>query len=143
MHPRDAGCVVNSALVISAAMGIVKKHDRSMLSANGGPITLKKPWANWLFSHMGMVKRKLADAEFKHLKSQVCIEDSSPALIVNWDQTSINYVPQSNWTMAKSGSSRVEVASVKSLLCSPVPSMAIFCQYSWFAREKLTYAIRK
>ena len=124
---RDAGCVVNSALVVSAAMGIVKKHDSNLLSANGGPLSFKKSWANWLLSRMGMVKRKattgkpkLTASEFEALKSQmlidikctVSIDEIPPALIVNWDQTAIHYVPQSNWTMAKSGSSRVEVTGL-------------------------------
>ena len=102
----------------------MKKHDSNMLSANRGPITLKKTWANWLLSRMGMVKRKastskskLTSEEFEAVKSQmlidikctVCIEDILPALIMNWDQTAIDYVLQSSWTMAKSGSSRVVI----------------------------------
>ncbi len=30
-------------------------------------------------------------------------------LIFNWDQTGIHIIPQSNWTMEKKGSKRVEV----------------------------------
>ena len=40
------------------------------------------------------------------------MEDIPPELIVNWDQTSINYVLHLQCTMAKSGSTRVEVAGL-------------------------------
>jgi hypothetical protein len=40
------------------------------------------------------------------------MEDIPPELIVNWDQTSINYVPHSQWTMVKSGSTTVEVTGL-------------------------------
>ena len=37
--------------------------------------------------------------------------DEVPAeLVINWDQTGINYVPVSSWTMAEEGSKRVDVA---------------------------------
>ena len=38
------------------------------------------------------------------------MEDIPEGLIINWDQTGIHYVPVSNWTMAKEGSKRVEIA---------------------------------
>ena len=111
MRLRDAGCVVNSTIVIiSTATGMVKKHNSNLLATNGGPLTLKKSWANCLLSRMGMVRRstgksKLSPSEFDEVKSQMLIdikcnvvmEDIPPELIVNWDQTSINYVPQSQW----------------------------------------------
>ena len=30
-------------------------------------------------------------------------------LIINWDQTGINYVPASNWTTEQVGSNRIEI----------------------------------
>lgn len=53
MRLRDAGCVVNSTIVISTATGMVKKHDSNLLATNGGPLTLKKSWANCLLSCIG------------------------------------------------------------------------------------------
>lgn len=35
-----------------------------------------------------------------------------PQMIVNWDQTGINIVPASTWTMAEEGSSRVPIAGL-------------------------------
>ena len=43
--------------------------------------------------------------------SNVMEMDEVPAeLVVNWDQSSINYVPVSSWTMAEEGSKTVDVA---------------------------------
>ena len=41
------------------------------------------------------------------IKVVVNLEDIE--LILNWDQTAINYVPVSNWTMAKEGSKRLKL----------------------------------
>jgi len=40
------------------------------------------------------------------------MEEIPPDLILNWDQAAINYVPVSNWTMAKEGSKSVPVAGI-------------------------------
>ena len=55
---RDSGRVVNSAIVITAAKGIVLSHDRSLLFENGGHFELTKSWAKSLLKRMNMVKRK-------------------------------------------------------------------------------------
>ena len=55
---REAGGIITSSIVIAAARGLVTKHDSSLLDINGGPISLKKNWANSLLSRMGLVKRK-------------------------------------------------------------------------------------
>ena len=34
------------------------------------------------------------------------------SLIINWDQTAINYIPLSSWTMEKRGSNRVEIVAL-------------------------------
>ena len=39
----------------------------------------------------------------------VAMEDISSQLIINWDQTAISIVPGSSWTMAPSGSRRIEI----------------------------------
>ena len=43
------------------------------------------------------------------IKNVVSLDDMPPALIVNWDQTGINYVPVSSWTMESEGLKRVEL----------------------------------
>ena len=42
-------------------------------------------------------------------KEIVNLEDIPHELILNWDQTAINYVPVSNWTIAKQGSKDVKI----------------------------------
>ena len=49
------------------------------------------------------------------------MESIPDSLIINWDQTGINYVPVSEWSMAKEGAKHVEVTDSrtrdKPLLC--------------------------
>jgi hypothetical protein len=37
------------------------------------------------------------------------MEDVPDELVINWDDTGINYVSTSNWTMAEEGINRVEI----------------------------------
>ena len=55
---HEAGGVVNTAIVIAAATGIVKQHNSNLLAANGGHIVLTKHWAQYMLQRMGYVKRK-------------------------------------------------------------------------------------
>ena len=62
-------------------------------------------------------KAKVNVEEFEALKEEflLCIKNIAsldeilPALIINWDQTGINYVPVLSWTMEVEGSKRVEL----------------------------------
>ncbi len=103
--------------------GIVKTKDSDLLACNGGHISLTKDWAKSL---MGLVKRrastkaKVRPDDFEALKSQFLLDiktvvemDEIPLdLIINWDQTGINYVPVSSWTMATKGAKRIEIFGV-------------------------------
>ena len=53
---REAKAVINSANVISAAEGIVKSHDSSLLESNGGHIKCTKHWAKHFLNRVGYVK---------------------------------------------------------------------------------------
>ena len=63
-------------------------------------------------------KAKVTAANFDAHKAQFVIdrqcivelEEIPPHLIINWDHTGIHYVPVGNWTFAKEGSKRVEIA---------------------------------
>ena len=84
---------------------------------------LSKSWAKYFLGKINYVKRKattkskIAVTNFEMLKQQylqdikavVELEDIPNQLIINWDQTGINYVPVSQWTMERKGSKRVEV----------------------------------
>ena len=43
----------------------------------------------------------------------VIMEEIPSPLILNWDQTGINFVPVSEWTMEVRGTRRVEIAGLK------------------------------
>lgn len=43
----------------------------------------------------------------------VKMEEISPQLIFNWDQTGLHLVPSSSWTMARKGSKRVEMKGME------------------------------
>ncbi len=127
VYLREKGGVINSAIVISAAIGIVKSRDSNLLKSNGGHIELTKSWALSLLQRMGFVKRrnttksKVTIADFEEKKMQflfdikaiIEMEEIPPELVINWDHTGINYIPVSNWTMEKEGAKRVEIFGVQ------------------------------
>ena len=48
-----------------------------------------------------------------NIKAVVTFEEIPDDLIINWDQTSIKYIPVSAWTMAEHKSKRVEVSGIE------------------------------
>ena len=117
--------VVNTAIAIACAEGIVSSKDSNLLSCNGGHISLSKHWGKYLLSHMGYVKRrastkaKVTVQDFEEVKAQFLLDikvviemDEIPFdLVINWDQTGI-HVPVGSWTMENEGSKRVEIVAV-------------------------------
>ena len=120
---RREGVVINCDVAIAVGTGIVMNNGANLLIANGGHIDLTKHWAKYLLSRMGFVKRrantkaKVTVEHFDELKKLFLLEfnnvveiDEVPAeLIINWDQTGINYIPVSSWTMEEEGSKRLQV----------------------------------
>ena len=122
---RDAGGVINTAIVIGATSGIVKRLKPEFLECNGGYVVLpvKKDWAKYLLSKMKFVKRKTTTKKFAITVSNydkitdnflmdikaVVVMEEAPDMILNWDQTAIRYIPVSNWTMSTEGSKRIEL----------------------------------
>ena len=123
---RENGAVVNTAIAIACAEGIVRNKDSNLLAPNGGHIALTKHWGRHLLRRMGYVKRrastkaKVTIQNFEELKAQflldvkviVEMEEIPFNLVINWDQTGIHYVPVGSWTMEKEGSKRVEIVAV-------------------------------
>ena len=120
---RDNGAVVTRATVIGIGKGVVMRHNKWSLKEYGGTINLTKHWAESILHRMKYVKRRgstkvhvLGD-DFEKIKKQflddikmtVAMEDIPSQLIINWDQTAISIVPGSSWTMAPSGSRRIEI----------------------------------
>ena len=120
---RKFGVVINAHVVIAVGMGLVINKDSNLLVENGGHISLEKYWARYLLSRMGFVKRrvntksKVLVERFDELNELYVLEfnnavemDEVPEqLVINWDQTGINYVPVSSWTMEQAGTKRVEL----------------------------------
>jgi len=52
---REAGGIINTAIVIAAGLGIVKRMDPQLLECNGGHVVLKS-WAKYLLAKMKFVK---------------------------------------------------------------------------------------
>ena len=98
------------------------KHERSSLNEFGRAITLNKDWAIGVLRRMQFTKRransksKVLNTNFEEIKEQflldikslIVMEDIPKELLINLDQTAMNIVPSSSWTMEK----RVEVAAI-------------------------------
>lgn len=75
---RKSGAVINTAICIAVAEGIVHAYDKQLLSCNGGPIALKKSWAQSILHRLNMVKRrgsctakvKFTDEKFSEIKDE-------------------------------------------------------------------------
>ena len=114
-HLRSTGLPVNTAITLGVAEGIVKNEDSNQLATNGGHIVLTKSWAKGLLTRMCFVKRrstttaKVNVSNFDEVRWQLLLDVKTIAdmeeipfsLIINWDQTAINYIPMSSWTMEK------------------------------------------
>ena len=126
---REGVTVVNTAIAIGCAQGLVKHYDSNLLECNGGLIVLIVSWIKSLLQWMGFVKRqasstgKVSAENFKFLKEQFLfdvktiteMEDIPADFVLNWDQTGIHYVPVSSYTMEKEGSKRVEIAGIENV----------------------------
>ena len=114
------GAVVNTKVVIATGKGILMSKDANLLSS----ITLTKAWAKYLLNRMGFVKQKAttkAKVNVEHfeeirqnflseVKNVIAIDEIPPEMVINFDQTGINYIPVSSWTMEVEGAKHVEVA---------------------------------
>ena len=120
---RSNGSPVNMAIALGVAEGIVKNKDSNLLATNGGHIVLTKHWAKGLLTRMGFVSTTTAKVNvpnFNEVRWQFLVKIKTVAemkeipfsLIINWDQTAINYIPLSSWTMEKRGSKRVEIVAL-------------------------------
>ena len=145
---RKRGLPINTAVVVAAGLGVVTAHDANLLEENGGKIKLTNEWAKNVLKRMGLVKRKACskakfDSEhfenlkenfLREIKSVVTIDEIPDELILNFDQTALNYVPVTPWTMEEEGAKRVEVIAkddkkqITAVFCGSMAGE--FCPYS-------------
>ncbi len=123
---RSGHAVVNTAIVLALAEGIVKGSDPSLSVCNGGSVDLTKDWGKSTMKRMGLSKRKattkstLSQYDFSKVRdiylndvASIAVMEAIPLpLIINWDQTGTHYVPVSEWTMEVKGSKRVEIGGL-------------------------------
>lgn len=122
----DAGAVISTSLTITAAEGIVTAHDWTLLVQHRGHIKLTYDWALSLLSRIGFVKKATTKAKsqyskekFQRLKkylnqvvSIIKVHNIPDSIAINLDQTGLNLVPSSDWTMAQKGSKRIDLAGL-------------------------------
>ena len=120
-HLRKAGSPVNTQIIIATAQGIILSKDANLLSN----MELSKGWAKYLLKRIGFVKRKativakgnvenfdlLKEELLLEVKNVVYMDEIPKDLIINFDQTGINYVPVTSWTMEQEGAKRVELVA--------------------------------
>ena len=89
-------------------------------------VVLTKHWAKGLLTRMGFVKQrstttaKVNIPNFNEVRWQFLVniktvaemEEIPFSLIINWDQTAVNYILLSSWTMEKQGTKRVEIVAL-------------------------------
>lgn len=114
---------MNNPVVIGIITGIMCDTDSNLLAENGGPITVGKEAARrllgrmWFVKRRGMTKVKVVPSNFQALEAQflgdirsIVIFENIPAkLILNWDDTRLNYVPSSSWTLEEKGHRRCQL----------------------------------
>ena len=125
---REGGGAVTTRIVMAAARGLIMATNRNMLMEYGGHVRINRSWAQSVLERMGYVKRKATTSKskynteaFKLLKKTflqglveiVTLEETCAELVLNWDQTGLNVVPSSLYTMDKQGKKRVELIGLK------------------------------
>jgi len=122
-NARKRGLAINTSVVIAAGDGIVMAHDANLLAENGGTIKLTDDWTKNVLKRMDYVKRKacskakvdpehfdkLKEGFLQEIKSIVTIDEIPNELILNFDQTTLYYIPATPWTMEKEGAKTVEI----------------------------------
>lgn len=123
------GSAINTVVAIAVAEGVIRSIDANLLAydengihINETDIELTKSWTRSLLHCMEMVKRRVGSKAKVDIDNFDCIKEGflldvqnvsldeiPPALVINWDQTAIQYVPTSSWTMEEEGARRVEI----------------------------------
>ena len=124
---RNAGGAVNTSIVIAGARGLLIILDRSKLAEYGGPATLNRGWAKSLLHtmkftrRMGTTQAKMSPDDLREKRIEflqnivdiVKMEEIECELIFNWDQTGLNLVLSSNWTMERRGTKHIRIKGFK------------------------------
>ncbi len=128
---RKSGGSVSTKLVIAGTKGLLQAAKPPILVEHGGSITIDKTWARSLLDRMGYTKRKstkgiknrpndldeIAGKFNRRIGRRVRKYNIPDTLIINWDQTSVDVIPASNWTMHPRGDRQVPVKGTDDKRC--------------------------
>jgi hypothetical protein len=112
--------------MIATARGILGELNQSLLVETGGHINLSRTWAESLIKRMGWSRRRATkdgratphniselSSKYHEMVSTCVTENKIPLdMVVKFDQTDVNSVPRSQWTMNKKGAKQVAIAGV-------------------------------
>ena len=119
---RSGGCI-STKLVLAGTTGLLKSAKPPILVEHGGSITIDKSWARSVLDRMGYSKRKgtkgikhrpddmddISGRFHRRIGRRVRKFDVPDALVINWDQTAVEVVPASKWTMHPKGDKQVPI----------------------------------
>ena len=128
---RKSGGSVSTKLVIAGTKGLLQAAKPPILAEHGGSVTIDKTWARSLLDRMGYTKRKatkgiknrptdldeIAGKFHRRIGRRVRKFDIPDPLIINWDQTSVEVIPASSWTMHPRGEKQVPVKGTDDKRC--------------------------
>ena len=127
------------------------KHNKALLDEFGGEVKLTKEWGRSILRRMCFTKHRensktkmllenfaeIRDNYLIDIQSVIEMENIPSDLVINWDQTAIQLVPSSSWTMERKGTKRVEISALNdkrhimavfacTLSCSFLPIQLIY-----------------
>ncbi|VDI50083.1 Hypothetical predicted protein [Mytilus galloprovincialis] len=108
---REAGGIVNQAIVIATARGLVKHKNPTLLSeADSGTSSERVPKQPENYQLTLSTKK----SEFHRIINETVTKyQVPPQLIFNFDQTGLKIVPVSNWTLEMEGSKQVDIIGLE------------------------------
>jgi len=151
---KEIGGVVNTAIIIGAANGIIGAQNCGLLVENGGHISITK---GWILHRMNYVKRQGSNAgkisvssfnEYRDVfladvQAEVVMRDILKDFIFNWDQTAIQLAPTGDWTMNEAKAKRVVIADSDDTLLFLLLQLVNICLCNSFTKERQEVATQK
>ena len=124
---RETGGVINSHVIISTAKGVASVFNPSLLQVNSGFLGPdRKTFAESLLARMNYTKRKgtktakkvpdnlenIHKRFSKEIKDKMREASVLPEMVINFDETGVPIVPQSQWMMAEQGAKQVPLTAL-------------------------------
>ena len=119
---RQNGGVVTSVIIRAVATALVESDAPYLLPVNNGNLTLSKYWSFETAKRFGLSRRKATRStkaevqnnevickDFRDSFESTTVENHIPnSLIFNLDETGLNLIPSSSWTMETEGAKQVK-----------------------------------